>query len=266
MASSQSENPEPAATLTARRKMTYMPTTAAYDRWAQVYDTDANPLQALDDHELTTLLPDFLALVEPQKQTGLRITDLGCGTGRNTLKLLAIPDAEIAGLDASEKMLEKARSRCRICLDSLPSGTKAKSIFLEQFDMLSHDEAPQCARNATAVISTLVLEHIPLPAFFSVAQSLLIDGGHLLLTNMHAEMGSISQAGFVDPESGEKLRPVSYAHKIEDVVAEARRCGFDVVGDVKEVAIEAELVEKFGKRAQKWVGVKCWFGVVFRKG
>ena len=82
---------------------------------------------------------------------------------------------------------------------------------------------------------------------------------------MHAEMGSMSQAGFVDPESGEKVRPVSYAHKIEDVVAEARKFGIKVVGDVKEVAVAAEMVEKLGRRAKKWVGIRCWFGVIFRK-
>ena len=243
-----------------------MATTAAYDRWAQVYDTDANPLQALDDHELTTLLPEFVALLEPHEHTAFRITDLGCGTGRNTLKLMSIPNVEIAGLDASEKMLDIARSRCRLCHDSLPSDARARNVVLEQFDMLSQNEAPQCARSSQALISTLVLEHIPLPTFFSTTSSLLVNGGHLLLTNMHAEMGSISQAGFVDPESGEKVRPVSYAHEIEDVLAEARRCGFNLVRDVKEAAVEAEMVEKLGRRAEKWVGIKCWFGVIFRKG
>lgn len=131
--------------------------------------------------------------------------------------------------------------------------------------MLTTTAPPAAARNADAVISTLVLEHIPLEAFFSVAAALLVMGGHLLVTNMHAEMGARSQAGFVDIDSGEKVRPVSHAHSIEDVLRQAARCGFRVVGEVREGTVEGGMVERIGKRAEKWVGVRCWFGVMLQK-
>ncbi|MET1073592.1 MAG: methyltransferase domain-containing protein [Umezawaea sp.] len=43
---------------------------------------------------------------------GLRLLDLGCGTGASTAALLAVaPEAEIVGVDASEGMLARARRK-----------------------------------------------------------------------------------------------------------------------------------------------------------
>lgn len=88
----------------------------------------------------------------------------------------------------------------------------------------------------------------------------------LLVTNMHEEMGGISQAGFVDPMTGEKVRPTSYAHSVGDVVRQGKRWGFEVVGNVLERRVDESMVEALGPRARKWVGVKVWFGICFRAG
>ena len=67
----------------------YLPTSEAYDRWAKVYDTDGNFLQAMDNMEMKTLFPRFVSSIastgEPWK-----MVDLGCGTGRNTALLMAL--------------------------------------------------------------------------------------------------------------------------------------------------------------------------------
>ncbi|OCL12299.1 hypothetical protein AOQ84DRAFT_373209, partial [Glonium stellatum] len=98
----------------------HLPTLATYNAWAPIYDTDGNILQAIDDLELTTLLPDFLSRItspDPHDPaTPLRILDLGCGTGRNTAKLLthAWPpglDVRVTGVDFSAGMLEVARRK-----------------------------------------------------------------------------------------------------------------------------------------------------------
>ncbi|MCJ1316011.1 hypothetical protein MMC15_001331 [Xylographa vitiligo] len=248
------------------RNTIHLPTTAAYDRWAPVYDHDANPLQALDDLQLSTLLPEFLDLIprSTQKST-IKIVDLGCGTGRNTLKLLPVPNIHVVGLDASPKMLDIARQCCTLRLDSLDAGDRAEKIDFELFDMLGTVTLPDCAQHADAVLSTLVLEHIPLAVFFNTAARLLVSEGHFLVTNMHAEMGARSQAGFMDPETGVKIRPESFVYGIEEVVAEAARSGFRTVGEIRERAVEAEDLLLLGRRAEKWVGVRCWFGVVFER-
>ncbi len=118
------------------------------------------------------------------------------------------------------------------------------------------------------MLSTLVLEHLPINVFFRTVKDLLkAEDGYLVLTNMHAEMGRISQAGFVDEVTGEKIRGNSYAHGIQEVVEEGEKLGFSVVGDVSERGIEeGDLGTVVGERGKKWVGVRVWFGFIMRLG
>lgn len=240
----------------------YLDTITAYNQWAEVYDTDSNPLQALDTLEMRTLLPRFLSnITSPVPWT---LVDLGCGTGRNTALLLTVPEVrnggKAVGLDPSIGMLEGAKKT----LAKAQSTDSQPSVVLREYDLLHSSSLPSEAHAADGIISTLVVEHVPLDAFFTAVASILKPGGMLLLTNMHKEMGKVSQAGFVDPRTGEKVRPVSYAHSVGDVVREAEQRGFKIVGDVEERGVTAEMVESLGNRSRKWVGVKIWFGLLFR--
>src|SRR5512133_1570407 len=60
-----------------------------YDRWAPVYDHDANPLTALEEPLVRVALGDV---------AGLSVVDLGCGTGRHAL-WLAAAGASVTALD-----------------------------------------------------------------------------------------------------------------------------------------------------------------------
>ncbi|MCJ1445788.1 MAG: hypothetical protein MMC23_006293 [Stictis urceolatum] len=305
------------ATSSPSKPVSYLPTNDAYARWAATYDSDGNALQALDDDELTTLLPSFLSLLTPTPQPGSTdptapaptsapplIIDLGCGTGRNTAKLLAVPNAHVLGLDSSPEMLAIAKPRCEEILAAQNPARRAGTVQFDCWDMLSPGNmgpllqsgganaptkilaagtvgqpipapgAPSWAGSigsADAVVGTLVVEHIPLPTYFKTVANLLRPGGWALVTNMHADMGEISQAGFNDPRTGEKVRPVSYKHAVGDVLEAAGGVGLKVVdvdGEgvrVREVREELVRDGKLGERARKWVGVKVWFGVVFTK-
>lgn len=239
-------------------------TVTAYNLWSEVYDTDGNFLQALDTREMPFLLPQMLSRIT--SPAPWKIVDLGCGTGRNTSELLTIPDATIFGLDASPKMLDIARSKLseRMTTPNRPC-QGSKDVTLGFYNMLSDCHPPNCALNADAVISTLVLEHIPLHIFFKSLSQVLKSGGIALVTNMHSEMGNISQAGFVDPLTGEKVRPQSYAHHLDDIVAEARRQGFEITGDVIERSVDDAMSKKLGERSKKWIGVTVWFALLLRK-
>ncbi|KAI0437417.1 putative methyltransferase [Xylaria telfairii] len=248
----------------------YLPTNEAYDKWAKVYDNDGNFLQALDDLELKTLFPRFLTSIKSTKPW--KVVDLGCGTGRNTSLLLRIPQSEIIALDSSKGMLGVARNRLSNTHSDLEVAESQPNLHFDIFDMLATSSSPASValHTADAVISTLVVEHIPLPTFFAHVSQLLRSGGVLLLTNMHSEMGGISQAGFVDTVTGEKIRPTSYAHTVEDVILEARKHGLEVETDeegvgIMERAVDENMVETLGLRSQKWVGIRCWFGGIFRK-
>lgn len=245
---------------------------------------------------MRALLPRFLDLVYArfqgpgQTSPPLKLVDLGCGTGRNTIQLLEavsarkkndeakpVPQVEIIGLDASPGMLEVARN----AIDSAIEETRSQSslqVSLAILDLL-HGAATRTlpptslqGSGAAGVISTLVLEHIPARAFFEAASATMLPGAYLLVTNMHAEMGAISQAGFTDPGTGVKIRPTSYCHSASDVLAAARETGFqleDLRGGgqngVLERGVDEQLVEALGPRAKKWVGIKVWFGMLFSK-
>ncbi|KAF1846893.1 S-adenosyl-L-methionine-dependent methyltransferase [Cucurbitaria berberidis CBS 394.84] len=272
----------------------HLPTQDTYDQWASIYDTDGNMLQSIDDAELETLLPDFLAPAlssskssstkSAQDTPTLSLLDLGCGTGRNTAKLLsyAWPAnllVEVMGLDFSRGMLDVARTKLRPLMHNSKDKSKEEqniSLRLECtdcFPTISHPSASPLPsvpdgiglRPVDAVISTLVLEHIPLLPFFATLAALLVPNGLALVTNMHAQMGAVSQAGFVNAR-GVKVRGSSFAHTVEETVQAAGECGFEVV-EVRERAMSREDVEcgRVGSRGGKWVGVKVWFGVVVRK-
>lgn len=72
-----------------------------YDRWANVYDHDANPLPALEEPIVRAVLGEV---------RGLSVLDLGCGTGRHSLWLTA-RGAAVTAVDFSAGMLAEARTK-----------------------------------------------------------------------------------------------------------------------------------------------------------
>jgi malonyl-CoA O-methyltransferase len=108
-----------------------------YDRWAQVYDHDANPLQALEEPIV------WRAIGDPQ---GLIVLDLGCGTGRHSLRL-ATSGATVTAVDFSEGMLEEARRK-----------PGAESVRFIGHDL--HEPLPFPNGEFDLVVSGLLLEHL----------------------------------------------------------------------------------------------------------
>jgi predicted TPR repeat methyltransferase len=227
---------------------------------------DGNILQAVDDHEIPQLLKQFFDHMPRNGKT--KITELGCGTGRNTTKLLQPPFAdllqEVHGLDLSDEMLQIARKRCEDAVAAIQQESHSVKPTFQVFDALADQSPPAQATDADGVISTLVLEHLPISIYFVTVRKLLKKGGYLLLTNMHEEMGKRSQAGFLDVETGEKVRGESFVHSIEEMIQGAEKQGFNVDGDVKERGIDEADIELVGGRGHKWLGCKVWFGCVLR--
>ncbi|KAL8769006.1 MAG: hypothetical protein Q9209_004923 [Squamulea sp. 1 TL-2023] len=243
------------------KKPIYMPTAEAYDQWAATYDTDGNFLQALDTIMMDKIMPYFLNVLP----SGPKLVELGCGTGRNTIRLQSVPGATVWGLDNSRGMLEIAMCRCRSMRESLPDTYKAESQEFALRDISSFQETEptwDAMKDADAIISTLVLEHISLEEFFMVCSKLVRPGGHILCTNMHSDMGAISQAGFVDPATGTNIRPLSYAHTVKEFVTCASEWNFTLVWGPVERKVEENDLVKLGIRGRKWVGINAWFGVI----
>ena len=230
-------------------------TTEVYNRWAKTYDSLADPkgntIQTFDDIELSTLLPEFLSLLgAPKANHELHIVDFGCGTGRNTFKLLHITNATIVGLDALPKMLEIAESRYH-ALQRRGMGAK---LVLEVHDALETPAPPVCATGADAVISTCVMEHLPLQVFWELMKAMVLPGGFVLITDAHPDVSVSTQINYTDPLSGKRYWGVSHVHQFADTIKEANSAGFEQVGKTRERLGSKDMVRAL---AGDWSAVKC---------
>src|SRR5262245_54631977 len=204
---------------------------SGYDRWAAVYDTDGNALQALEEPYVRAALGDV---------RGLTVLDLGCGTGRHAL-WLARQGAHVTALDFSVGMLAGARRK---------AGTDAVRFVVHDL----HDRLPFVDAAFDLVVSGLVLEHLrELGGFFREARRVLNTGGRAVVSAMHPAMFLRGkQASFTDPDSGEKVRPGSVPHQIGDFVMAAVNGGFRLEG-VDEYAPDAVFAATC-PRAANYVG------------
>jgi ubiquinone/menaquinone biosynthesis C-methylase UbiE len=204
---------------------------AGYDRWALVYDRDANPLQALEEPRVHEALGDV---------RGLAVLDLGCGTGRHAVRLAAA-GAHVTAVDFSDGMLAAARHK---------AGAEAMRFLVHDL----HDRLPFADGAFDVMVSGLVLEHLrALAGFFGEARRVLRAGGRAVVSAMHPAMFLRgTQARFTDPGSGEVVVPGSFPHQIGDFVMAALRAGFrfDAIG---EYAPDAPFAARY-PRAEKYVG------------
>lgn len=201
-----------------------------YDRWAVVYDHDANPLIALEEPQVRAVIGDV---------TGLTALDMGCGTGRHSL-WLAAQGANVTAVDFSEGMLAEARQK--------PNADRVKFL---QHDL--HKPLPFDDQHFDAVVSGLVLEHIQdIGSLFAEARRVLKPTGRAVISAMHPAMFLRgSQARYTDPDSGEIVQVGSISHSISEFVMAAVRAGFQIE-EVSEFAPDAEFAERY-PRAEKYI-------------
>src|SRR5262245_31904844 len=213
-----------------RRTPRVLPTREGYDLWAEVYDTDGNPLVLLEEPHVARLLGDV---------RGLAVLDVACGTGRHTVRL-AEAGADVIGVDFSEGMLAKARQK---------AGTAARFIH--------HDVAtrlPFEAETFDRVLCCLALDHVKdLFAFFSELGRVCRPTGFVVTSVMHpAMMLKGVQARLHDWSTGLEIRPESSAHQISDYVTAAVGAGLEL-DEISEHACDASLGEQ-APRAERYVG------------
>jgi len=202
-----------------------------YDRWANVYDHDANPLQALEEPFMRRAIGD---------PRGLKTLDLGCGTGRHSLWLSAA-GAGVTAVDFSEGMLSEAQRK-----------PGAKNIRFLRHDL--HLPLPFRDGEFELIVSGLVLEHLrELDGFFGEAKRVLAPAGRAVLSAMHPAMFLRgTQARFTDPSTGELVQPGSVPHSIAAFVMAAVRAHFKLF-DVEEICPDKRFASDY-PRAAKYVG------------
>lgn len=236
------------------------------------YDTDGNFLQAVDDMQTKELIPQLARRLEPVPASSdnmdVKVLDCGCGTGRTTLKLMLqdwTRTPSIEAWDGSEAMLEGARAKHEN-IDK-QTGKATPPPTFRQVDFLDPSKLPEEAVGTfDGLVSTLVLEHIPMPTYWTCVSKLLKSGGIGLVTNMHPDMGAKSVAGF-DNSEGVRMRGTSYIHGVDETVEAAKKAGMEIIGEVIEVTMVEEMIRSgaVGERGRKWIGTKVWYGFLFRK-
>jgi ubiquinone/menaquinone biosynthesis C-methylase UbiE len=202
-----------------------------YDRWAAVYDHDANPLPVLEEPVVQRAVGDM---------RGLNVLDLGCGTGRHAL-WLSDKGACVTAVDFSEGML--AEARCK---------PEAETIRFVQHDL--HTPLPLADGEFDLVVSGLVLEHLgDLVGFFREIKRVLKSNAQAVVSAMHPAMFLRgSQARFTDPSTGELVQPGSIAHSISDFIMAVLRAELRLTG-IEEISPDAEFAARY-PRAEKYIG------------
>lgn len=209
----------------------HLSTREGYDLWAHVYDSDGNPLLALEEPLVDCLLGDVC---------GLSVLDVGCGTGRHALRLAA-RGARVEAIDFSDVMLEKARQKAG-----------ASGVTFRTHDLA--DPLPFASETFDRVVCGLVIDHIgDLPGLFRQMHRVCRQTGIAVVSVMHpAMMLKGVQARFHDPASGKEIRPASHPHELSDYVLAAARAGF-VLEQLSEHAADEALAVRF-ERARRYVG------------
>ncbi len=215
----------------AATDMEVVPTQAGYDRWAEFYDGDDNPLVLLEERHFGQLAGDV---------AGLAVADIGCGTGRHALRWAAA-GARVTAVDFSAAMLKRARSK---------PGAKAITF-------IHHDLAKPFPLKSAAfdrVFCCLMLDHIAaLDEFFWELRRLCRPAGCVVISVMHPAMSLRGvQARFIDPATGKRISPAGHAHQMSDYLMSAVRVGLRLE-HVSEHAADAALAAR-SPRAKKYLG------------
>lgn len=212
------------------KKPIIVSTEEGYDRWSEIYDTNKNPLVALDEQVFFKHFPEAIS--------DSHIADLGCGTGRVS-NLLADKGAIVTGIDGSKGMLDKARDQ------------SGDSITYQHHNF--ETPLPHPDHSFDHVVSCLVLEHIEdLNLFFSEAKRICKPDGMVYITAMHPGMMlKGNEANFTDPKTGDEVRPRGYAHQLGDFVNGIKGSGLELI-ELREYFGTEELAANFPK-ANKYI-------------
>jgi ubiquinone/menaquinone biosynthesis C-methylase UbiE len=184
---------------------------AAYDEWAETYDTDLNRTRELAAKVLKQAELNL---------AGRRVIEAGCGTGHNTAWLAESVNSIVA-LDFSEGMLRRARER-----------VDDPRVRFIQHDVRS--SWPLADASADLVIAMLILEHVEmLEPFFAEASRALNVGGELFICELHPMRQLLgAQAQFTSAKTGERQLVTAYLHRTEDYVNAGVLAGLEPISIV----------------------------------
>jgi ubiquinone/menaquinone biosynthesis C-methylase UbiE len=184
---------------------------AAYDEWAETYDTVQNPTRDLAAEVLRKIDLNL---------AGRKLIEVGCGTGHNTewLTRPAAGATEIVALDFSEAMLARAKAR----------------VADRRVRFIQHDVRtswPVADASADVVIAMLVLEHVEhLEPVFAEAARTLRKEGEMFVCELHPARQLLGkQAEFTNARTGEHTLVTAFLHEAADYLKAGMSSGFELL-------------------------------------
>lgn len=180
----------------------------AFAAWAKIYDTQSNPLLALEERYLSCVLPSI---------DGKDILDAGCGTGRWLRRLTDMGSPQsLHGIDSSPEMLATARQAC----------TRKISLILAQLPTV-----PLLSASIDLALCSFTLSYISsLESLANQFHRVLRDGGDLLITDMHPDTAIALGWQRTFRSSDMSFRLQSEPYPIEVISRTFGRQGFQTIG------------------------------------
>lgn len=176
-----------------------------YSEWSKTYDEDRNLTRDLDEQ----ITRDWLG-----SQHFQTILEVGCGTGKNTARLVQHAD-QVVALDFSPGMISRAKAKL-----SDSSVGFAVADLTKMWPCADH--------SGDLVICNLVLEHIEnLNFIFTEARRVLAANGQFFISELHPFKQYKGKKATFARDSGQVEIP-AFVHHISDFVTAAQQAGFAV--------------------------------------
>jgi malonyl-CoA O-methyltransferase len=202
-----------------------------YERWAPIYDRLPNPLLALEERQLKSMLPPI---------EGKRVLDLACGTGRWLVWLMSSGANHGVGADLSPAMLAAAEEKTTLRMRLVQADCRYLAFADAAFDIVIFSFAVGHIREVQNVAREV--------ARVSAA------GADVYVSELHPQAyGAGWRTGFRDRRGAVEI--TSWPRSVDEFLAPWVSAGFEC----------ARMVEcRFGE-AERQVFVKAGKGHVFEE-
>lgn len=191
--------------------------TGGYASWSSTYDMMPNPLIAIEEPAVHTLLDQFPAGVA---------LDAACGTGRHS-KYLHARGHKVIGVDTTPEMLTRAQA----------------AVPTAEFRQGDLSALPVESSSIDIAVCALALTHCPdlLPPVRELAR-VVRPGGSILLSDFHPYMILLGGTAFFVAADGSAGYVTTYLHQHSAYLRAFQQAGLEVEQCIEPVYGENEVV------------------------